>query len=58
MCYEERLFRSWTAKRARKDEKAQPATERDRPQVEPIHTAPAAETRPRKELERELEEIV
>jgi hypothetical protein len=61
MCYEERLFRSWTAKRARKHERDQPVTEvteRDRPKVEPIRTAPAAETKPRKEMERELEEIV
>ena len=58
MCYEERLFRSWTAKKARKDDKDQPVTERDRSRVEPIRTAPAAEAKPRRELERELEEIV
>ena len=58
MCYEERLFRSWTAKKAQKREKDQPVTERDRSQVEPVRTAPVAETKTRKEVERELEEIV
>ncbi len=58
MCYEERLFRSWTAKKARKHEPDQPVTEGDRRQVEPVRTAPTAETKPRRERERELEEIV
>jgi hypothetical protein len=57
MCYEERLFRSWATKNAQKREQSQRVTERDRPQV-PIRPAPVPEAKRRKEVERELEEIV
>lgn len=58
MCYEERLFRSWATKKAQKREKNQPVTEHDRPQIVPIRPALTPETTRRKEVERELEEIV
>ena len=58
MCYDERLFRSWTTKRAQKREKIQPVTERERSQATPMRPAPTPETQTRKETERELEEIV
>lgn len=58
MCYEERLFRSWVAKKAQKRAPSQPVTERDRSQAEPMRSAPADEPKPRKEREREPEEIV
>jgi len=56
MCYQERLFRSWTTKRAQTREE-QPVTERDRPKPAPTGPATAVKTKPRKELDRELEEI-
>ena len=58
MCYDERLFRSWATNKVRKREKDQPAAERDR---SPVVTDPATsspETKRRKDVERELEEIV
>jgi hypothetical protein len=58
MCYEERLFRSWATKKAKKREENKPVTERARPQVVPIRPAPTPETTRRKKVERELEEIV
>jgi hypothetical protein len=58
MCYEERLFRSWATKKAQKREENHPVTERDRSRVMPIGDAPTPETKRRKEVERELEEIV
>jgi hypothetical protein len=58
MCYEQRLFRSWATQRAQKRKKNQPSTERDRSRVIPIRAAPTSETEPRKEMEREVEEVV
>jgi hypothetical protein len=58
VCYQERLFRSWAAKKAQKREKNQLLNERDRSQIIPIRAAPTPETKRRKEVERELEEIV
>lgn len=58
MCYEERLFRSRARKKAQKRDENKPVTEHDRPQVVPIRPAPTPETTRRKEVERELEEIV
>jgi len=59
MCYEQRLFRSWATKgSAQRREKNQPVTERDRSQAMPIRGAPTPETKRRKEIEPEVEEIV
>jgi hypothetical protein len=58
MCYDERLFRSWATNKARKREKDQPASERDRSPVVPVPPTSTAETKRRKDVERELEEIV
>jgi hypothetical protein len=58
MCYDERLFRSWATNKARKREKDQPAGERDRSPVMPDPPTSTPETKRRKDVERELEEIV
>ena len=58
MCYEERFLRSWGTKKAQKRQENKPVTDRDRPQLMPNHPAPASEVKRRKEVERELEEIV
>lgn len=57
MCYDERLFRSWLTK-ARKRAKSAPVGEQDRPRVVPLRPAPTYQTTRRKEVRRELEEIV
>lgn len=59
MCYEERLFRSWeTTKKARKHAENLAAAERDRSEVKEAPAAQTPEANRRKEVERELEEIV
>jgi hypothetical protein len=58
MCYEERLFRSWATKKTQKREDNKPVTESVRSPAVPIRPVPAPETTRRKEVERELEEIV
>ena len=58
MCYDERLFRSWATNKVRKREKDQPAAERDRSPVVPDPATSSSETKRRKDVERELEEIV
>ena len=58
MCYDERLFRSWPTKKAQKRERDRPASEPDRSQLMPDPPAPTPETKRRKDVERELEEIV
>lgn len=59
MCYDERLFRSWLTKKAHKRERSAAVGEQDRPAVVvPLRPAPTHQTRPRKELKRELKEIV
>jgi len=58
MCYEERLFRSWATKKVQKREENHAVTEHDRSQVIPIRAAPTPERQRRKEVERELEEII
>jgi len=58
MCYDERIFRSWATKRVQKREKDRPASEPDRSQLMPDPPAPTPETKRRKDVERELEEIV
>ena len=58
MCYEERLFRHWAVKKAQKREQDLPISEQDRSHVKPIRAAPTPETKRRKEVERESEEIV
>lgn len=55
MCYEERLFRRWGAKKAEKLEETRRAVERTPAPVLPIRTKPASETRKPKEVETELE---
>lgn len=56
MCYDERLSRSWLTKKAR--EKSAPVGEQDRPRVVPLRPTALHQTIPRKEVKRELEEIV
>jgi hypothetical protein len=58
MCYDERIFRSWATKKAQKREKGRPAGEPDQSQVMRDPPAPTPETKPRRDVERELEEIV
>ena len=58
MCYEERLLRSWTTKKAQQGDKDQRVSELDRPHLLPIRTTPAPEAKHPKEVEREIEEIV
>ena len=58
MCYEESFFRPWAARKDQKRERNQPVTGRERPQPEPVSSEGAGEAKPRKETERELEEIV
>ena len=58
MYYDERLFRSWATKQAQKRDKDRPSDERDRSQLTPDSPAPTPETKRRKDVERELEEIV
>ena len=58
MCYEQRFFKSWAKQKARQQAQIKPETDRARPDVQPIHTVPQRETKPRKEVEREFEEIV
>ena len=58
MCYDERIFRSWATKKAQKRAKDRSAGEPDRSQVMPDPPAPTPETKWRKDVERELEEIV
>jgi len=58
MCYDERLFRSWATNKVRKREKDRPAGERDRSPVVPDPPTSSPETKRRKDVERELEEIV
>ena len=58
MCYEERLFRSWATKKADKRRGNKPVTESDRAPPMPIRPAATPEVERRKEVERELEEIV
>ena len=61
MCYEERLFRSWSTKKVRKSEREVTASERSRPVQTPIRSAPVTETThltsPRKPERREMEEV-
>jgi len=55
MCYEQRFFKSWAKRTAQKREEIKPDIERAR---RPIRPAPEREITRRKEVERELEEIV
>jgi hypothetical protein len=43
MCYEERLFRSWFAKKAQRREREVAASERGQPVESPVHSAPVSE---------------
>jgi hypothetical protein len=58
MCYEQRFFKSWAKQKAQKREEIKPEIERARPDVQAIRPAPERETTRRREVERELEEIV
>jgi len=58
MCYEVKLFRSWATRKAEKREGNKPVTERDRAPPMPIRPAATPEVERRKEVERELGEIV
>jgi hypothetical protein len=58
MCYEQRFFKSWAKRNAQKREEIKPDIERARPDVHTIRPAPEREITRRKEVERELEEIV
>jgi hypothetical protein len=58
MCYEQRFYRFWAKQKAQKREEIKPEEVRARPDVQPIRPAPERAIRRRKEVERELEEIV
>ena len=53
MCYEERFFSEWAAKRAQQREKAKPVTEHATPSAQPVRPMP--ETKKTREVEREPE---
>ncbi len=58
MCYDERLFRSWTTKKAQKREQDPRGTEQERPEENPIPVAVRPEVKRRPEVESELDEVV
>lgn len=59
MCFEDRLFRSWTTQKVRSRERNAPVIEPDRAEVKPSETALGLDTtKHRQETERELEELV
>jgi len=58
MCYEVRSFRSWGTRKLEKRHGNEPVTERDRAPPMPIRPAATPEVERRKEVERQLEEIV
>jgi hypothetical protein len=58
MCYEQRFFKSWAKRTAQKREEIKPDIERARPDVHPIRPVLEREATRRKEVARELEEIV
>ena len=58
MCYQQRFFKSWAKQQAQKREEIKPEELRARPDVQPIRPAPEREITRRKQVERELEEIV
>lgn len=58
MCHEVRFFRSWTTSKMEKRESNKPVTERDPLPPMPIRPGATHEVERRKEVERELEEIV
>jgi len=58
MCYERILFESWAKQKVQKREQIKPEIERARSDGQPIRPASEREITRRKEVERELEEIV
>jgi hypothetical protein len=58
MCYDKRLLKSWAKQEVQNREQIKPEMERARPDVQPIRPASEREITRRKEVERELEEIV
>lgn len=53
MCYEERFFSEWPAKRAQQREKTTPVTDHATPSAQPVRPMP--ETKKTEEVEREPE---
>jgi hypothetical protein len=53
MCYEERFFSEWAAKRAQQREKTKPVRQPAPPSAQPVRPTP--ETKKHKEAEREPE---
>ncbi len=58
MCYEARIFRLGAKRKATKPEEVEREMERARANVQPARPALEREITPRKEVEREFEEIV
>jgi hypothetical protein len=58
MCYEKTFLKSWAKQKVQKREQIEPEVERARPDAQPISRASEHEVTRRKEVERELDEIV
>jgi hypothetical protein len=58
MCYDKRFLKSWAKQKVQKREQIKPEIERARSDRQPIRPASEREITRRKEVERELEEIV
>ena len=58
MCYDKRFLKSWAKQKVQKREQIKPEMERARSDGQPIRPVSEHEITRRKEVERELEEIV
>jgi hypothetical protein len=58
MCYDKTFLKSWAKQKVQKREQIEPEVERARPDVQPISRASEHEVTGRKEVERELDEVV
>jgi hypothetical protein len=58
MCYDKRFLKSWARQKVQKREQIKPEIERARSDGQPIRPASEREITRRKEVERELGEIV
>jgi hypothetical protein len=58
MCYDKTFLKSWAKQKVQKHEQIEPEAERARPDVQPIGRASEREITRRKEVGRELDEIV
>jgi hypothetical protein len=58
MCYEKTFLKSWAKQKVQKREQIEPEVERARPDAQPTSRVSEHEVTRRKEVERELDEIV